>query len=142
MEHNIFSSFAEITSLELPKYFSFHISQKWLRYDYWKWRGKTEKCPKWSFLGILRKEQLEYNFGSASSCKRLGKPESWQWGYYGVPKSDQKGPLNWKKNFFFIVAVRIVGFPRNHKGKFLSNATTFLKNFGALPIQLHREILP
>ena len=143
MEHNIFSSFAEITSLELPKYHSFHISQKWLRYDYWKWRGKTEKCQKWSFFGILRKEQLEYNFRSASSCKRLGKPESWKWGHYGVPKSAQKGPLKQKINrFFFIVATKIVGEPSNLKWKFLINATSFMKKFVAPPKGLHRKIWP
>ena len=44
-----------ITSLEVPKKISLHISQKWLRYNRLKWRGKTEKRKKQSFLGIFGK---------------------------------------------------------------------------------------
>ena len=55
-------------------------------------------------------------------------------GYYGVPKSAQKGPLKPKINsYLFSVAKKMVGVPSNLKWKFLINATSFMKNYVALP---------
>ena len=50
---NFFSFFANIRWLEVPKKISGHISKKWLRYDYFKRRGKIEKWRKWPFFWVF-----------------------------------------------------------------------------------------
>ena len=60
-------------------------------------------------------------------------------GYLKVPK---RAPKAKNKSFFFIVAKKMVREPSNLKWKFLINATSFMKNFVALPKRLHREIWP
>ena len=86
-----------------------------------------------------------FNFivGDTSRCKRLVKQESWWWGYCGVPKKAQKGPLKRKKcSFFFIVTTKMNGMTSNLKWKFLINATTIMQKFVALLKWLHRKIWP
>ena len=86
-----------------------------------------------------------FNFivGDTAKCKRVVKQESWWWGYCGVPKKAQKGPLKQKINsFFFIEAKKIIGMPSNLKWKFLINATTIMQKFVALLKWLHRKIWP
>ena len=55
LKPNFFFYLDNTTSLEVSKKISLHISQNWLRYDHLKWRGKTEKRKKQSFLGIFGK---------------------------------------------------------------------------------------
>ena len=85
-------------------------------------RNGPQKTPKngyfWVFLAKIwyldGGPESEFIVGDASWCKKLGKQESWWWGYYEVPKKAQKGPLKRKINsFFFIVATKMVGIPSN-----------------------------
>ena len=101
-------------------------------------RNGPQKTPKngyfWVFLAkiwYLNGGQV-FNFivGDTSRCKRLVKQESWWWGYCGVPKKAQKGPLKQKINsFFFIVTTKMNGMPSKKKWKFLLMQLPSCKNF-------------
>ena len=114
-------------------------------------RNGPQKTPKngyfWVFLPKIwylnRGQVFNFIVGDTSRCKRVVKQESWWWGYCGVPKKAQKGPLKRKKcSFFFIVTTKIEGMTSNLKWKFLINATTIMYKFVALLRWLHRKIWP
>ena len=114
-------------------------------------RNGPKKTPKngyfWVFLAKILYlnggQVFEFIVGYISRCERPVKQESWWWGYCGVPKKAQKGPLKRKLNsFFFIVATKMIGMPSNLNWKFLINATTIMQKIVALLKWLHRKIWP